>query len=293
MRPGRPADVAAVIRLWQDDVAAGRQDALPGEARLRGFLERFDWEARSRVVEESGRITGAALVSSRASPDGVIASLLLAGAPEATGDLVRWAMGLSRAGGARIVQLFTAKGSRPLEQFGLHVARPWLRMDRTLEGPPPEPIAVAGYRLADGFDAPGEMWAEMFNRSFADHWRFTPRSEEEIVGGKPGDLCLMAVTEREGRPAAITLGEIEEYGGGDPRLQPVGLVSSVGTVSEHRRRGLAGWLVAEILLRLRARGARTASLYVDGNSQTRAFDVYRKLGFEVTYEAEVWEGSFP
>jgi hypothetical protein len=51
-------------------------------------------------------------------------------------------------------------------------------------------------------------------------------------------------------------------------------------------------LVAEGLHRLRSTGARHASLYVDGWSQTRAFDAHRKLGFELAFEAEVWEATF-
>ena len=102
----------------------------------------------------------------------------------------------------------------------------------------------------------------------------------------------MAVCAADRSPVAITLGEVEDYGA-DPRPQPVGLISSVGTVPEHRRRGLAGWLVAEVLRRLHDAGARHASLYVDGLSPMRAYDVYRKLGFEVGSEAEVWEATFP
>jgi ribosomal protein S18 acetylase RimI-like enzyme len=71
----------------------------------------------------------------------------------------------------------------------------------------------------------------------------------------------------------------------------VGIVSSVGTVPEHRRKRLATWLVAELLGRLREEGARSASLYVDGWNHTRAFDVYRKLGFELAFESEVWEAA--
>jgi ribosomal protein S18 acetylase RimI-like enzyme len=89
----------------------------------------------------------------------------------------------------------------------------------------------------------------------------------------------------------VTLCQLDTYVD-DSRPQPVGLVSSVGTVPEHRRRGLAGWLVAEGLLRLRSAGARHATLYVDGLNETRAFDAYRKLGFELVFEAEVWEASF-
>jgi ribosomal protein S18 acetylase RimI-like enzyme len=67
----------------------------------------------------------------------------------------------------------------------------------------------------------------------------------------------------------------------------------VGTLPEHRRRGLATWVVAELVQRLRKAGARYASLYVDGLSAMRAYDVYRKLGFEVMFEAEVWEATYP
>jgi ribosomal protein S18 acetylase RimI-like enzyme len=52
-------------------------------------------------------------------------------------------------------------------------------------------------------------------------------------------------------------------------------------------------MVTESLYRLHSAGASNASLYVDGRSQTRAFDVYRKLGFELAFEAEVWEAVIP
>ena len=65
-----------------------------------------------------------------------------------------------------------------------------------------------------------------------------------------------------------------------------------GTLPEHRRRGLAIWLVAETLLRLHRGGARSASLYVDGKSPFPAYDAYSKLGFKVAFESEVWEATF-
>jgi ribosomal protein S18 acetylase RimI-like enzyme len=67
----------------------------------------------------------------------------------------------------------------------------------------------------------------------------------------------------------------------------------VGTLPEHRRHGLATWLVVEMLHRLRQAGAHSASLYVDGRSPMKAYDVYRKIGFEVAREAEVWEATWP
>jgi len=265
---------------------------LPNETRLRRMLGRFDWEAKSRVVDHDGRLSGSVLVMSRPSPEGLLTNVYAAGAKDTFPDLVRWGVQLSRAAGASIAQVFVAKGhGRGLDEAGLDLVRPWWRMDRTLDSLP-ESKRVAGYTLADATMVPPGVWAEMFNRTFADHWRFTPRVEDEILGDRPAELSLMAVSAADGSPAAITLGEVEDYGA-DPRPQPVGLISSVGTMPEHRRRGLAGWLVAEVLHRLCAAGARHASLYVDGLSPMRAYDVYRKLGFEVVSEAEVWEATFP
>ncbi len=294
MRPGRPGDLSALFQLWQGEIRAGRQDATPNEDRLRRMLARFDWEARSRVVEApGGRIAGAVLVTSRGTPQGVIANVHVAGEPEAALELARWGAFLCRASGASVTQCFIARGhGAALEAAGFKNVRPWWRMDRTLSSGVPEPRPVPGYDLVDGTLAEPGTWEEMFNRSFADHWRFTPRTEDELVRDKRPELCLMAVTSPDRVPASITIGEVETYRE-DPRAQPVGLISSVGTVPEHRRRGLAAWLVAEAMVRLRQAGACSASLYVDGMNPMRAFDAYRKLGFALAFEAEVWEASQP
>lgn len=110
------------------------------------------------------------------------------------------------------------------------------------------------------------------------------------MAGRAPELSLMALTQ-DGSPAALTLCQVETYST-DQRPQPVGIISSVGTLPDHRRRGLATWLVAEALVRLRRAGARHASLYVDGLNPTRPFDAYRKLGFELAFETEVWEATF-
>lgn len=293
MRPGSPADLDSLMDLWRREVAEGRQDMAPDESRTRRILSRFDWAARSRVVDgRDGRLEGAVLLMSRPSPEGVIASMYVAGPPHVVTELARWGVRLSHAAAAAVTQTFMARGKgAALRDAGMKVVRPWWRMDRSLAEPLPPVQAVPGYSLADGDTAAPLSWSEMFNRTFADHWRFAPRGESEVVDGKPPELCLMAVSAAR-EPVAIALGEVETFAG-DARAQPVGLISSVGTVPEHRRRGVAGWLVAEVMARLRRAGARTASLYVDGHNATRAFDVYRKLGFEIAFESEVWEATHP
>jgi GNAT superfamily N-acetyltransferase len=298
MRPGRAADLPALLELWRSEVRAGRRDSIPPEPQVQGLLAQFDWGARSRMVEEgAAALAGAVVVSSRPSPEGIVARIdpavaIRGDTPPVMTDLVRWGLQLSRAAGAAAAQVWVGPGQAGvLQSVGLEMVRPWWRMDRTLTGELPTPVPVPGYRLLDGTGVAKGSWARMHNRSFADHWRFSPRTEDELIGGKPPGLCLMAITAGTGKPAAVTLCQLETYGE-DSRPQPVGLVSSVGTVPEHRRRGLATWLVAESLLRLRNAGARHASLYVDGLNETRAFDAYRKLGFELAFETEVWEATF-
>jgi ribosomal protein S18 acetylase RimI-like enzyme len=139
---------------------------------------------------------------------------------------------------------------------------------------------------------PIATWAGAFNESFADHWQHGNKEVEEFERRRerpdfiPGLQVLAQAG--DGTAAAIVIGSLETYDE-DPRPQPVGIVQTVGTIPAHRRQGLALSLTAEVVRRLRAAGARSASLYVDGMNPTRAFDVYRKLGFEVAYEFEIWE----
>ena len=297
MRPGRATDLPALAELWSTEVRQGRRDSSPRLVELQHLLAHFDWEARSRLVEdEAARIAGAVLVTSRTAPEGAFARIDLAVAAKESAqvmqELARWGLQLSRAAGAASAQVWAGPGRQDvLRACGLTMVRPWWRMDRSLSGDLPPRKAVAGYELLDGLQAPKGAWAEMHNRSFADHWRFSPRSEEELMAGKPPELCLMAVAARSGEPVALTLCQVETYTN-DPRPQPVGLISSVGTLPEQRRRGLANWLVTEALYRLRQAGARHVSLYVDGMSEFRAFDAYRKLGFDLAFETEVWEATF-
>jgi ribosomal protein S18 acetylase RimI-like enzyme len=295
LRPGRPDDLPAVLELWRHDVRAGRRDCVPGDVHLHRVMAGFDWEARSRIVESvTGGLGGAVLVSNRDTPLGTIAAVEVSAAadrPELLHDLTRWGLGLSRAAGAVAAQVWRGRGHGDvLERLGMKVVRPWWRMDRSLSTELPEPSPAAGYQLRDRSAVRGGVWAEVHNLAFVDHWRFSPRTEDELMSHLAA-LSLMAVTPG-GSPAALTVCQIETYGA-DVRPQPVGIISSVGTLPDHRRRGLATWLVAEALLRLRQAGAHHASLYVDGLNPTRAFDAYSKLGFELAFETDVWEATFP
>jgi ribosomal protein S18 acetylase RimI-like enzyme len=291
LRPGRVDDLPAVLALLHAEVRAGRQDCVPGEAYLQRMLAGFDWDSRSRVVEGGRGLEGAVLVAGQSTPLGTVTQVSVAcGRLRMRQELLRWGLNLSKAAGATVAQIWCGRGhSEGMTELGAEFVRPWWRMDMNLAGDPMAPQRVPGYELRDGSQTAGCSWADLHNRTFADHWRFSPRHEAELTTGRSPRLSLMAITD-QGEPAALVLGQIEAYLE-DSRPQPVGIVSSVGTVAEHRRKGLATWLLAELLNRLCQDGARSASLYVDGWNHTRAFDAYRKLGFLLAFESEVWEAA--
>jgi GNAT superfamily N-acetyltransferase len=62
-------------------------------------------------------------------------------------------------------------------------------------------------------------------------------------------------------------------------------VTGVATLPEHRRRGIAGWLLQRVLARARERGMRSASL----QAAKAGAGVYRSLGFRDLGFLELWE----
>jgi mycothiol synthase len=298
MRPGRAADLPGLLEVHRGLVREGVFNATP----TRGWLERtmgdFDWTARSRVVEEDGRLAAGVIVFDRAVAEGTLARAEVIAGPELLVPLADWGIALGRAAGAWGVQVWRGRGhGGGLERTGLRRARHFWRMDRpNLLAVPALPLA-AGYRLADAGDSSitESQWLEVKEGSFADHWRHTPTTLEALHRRRSAsdyrpELELMAL-DGDHRPAAFVTAALESYED-DRRPQPVGLVALVGTLPQHRRRGLAAALMAEAMRRLRAAGARSSSLYVDGLNATRAFDVYRRLGYEVGFEEEVWETAF-
>jgi ribosomal protein S18 acetylase RimI-like enzyme len=241
------------------------------------------------VVEGSGRISAAVLVMLREGAEGTVARLEDAGTWPERRRVLDWGIRLAQALDARVVQAWRGQGRAiGLAERGLHLVRPFWRMDRPHLEALPEAGLPGGYRLS--FEAAPQAWAEVYNRAFSDHWRHVPATAEGMIrrleSSRPRrDLLALGP---DGLPAATVWCSLESYLD-DPRPQPVALVGVVGTVPEHRRRGLAAALMTEGLRLLRKDGAASAALYVDGLNSTGAADVYRRLGFEVGFRYEVWE----
>jgi ribosomal protein S18 acetylase RimI-like enzyme len=288
LRPGRVQDLPGLRTLWAHEVLNRGRDCVPSEAMIARMMGSFDWAARSRVIEDSSGPRAAVLVLEHGTGGRSLVRVETAARDD--GDrlrLIRWGLGLSRAAGAALAQVWRPRGQhRGLAALGLTLARPFWRMDRRSLEEVPQAAMPAGYRLARTTDR--QEAAAVYNRSFAEHWRFQALHHDDLVRtNRPRELELMAVTD-EGAPAAVVWCEVATH---DPdlRRQPVGVVDVVGTLPEHRRRGLAYALTAAALRRLRGRGAASASLYVDGLNPTRAYDVYGRLGFSVAFQYDVFE----
>jgi ribosomal protein S18 acetylase RimI-like enzyme len=295
LRPGRVQDLPGLRTLWAHEVLNRGRDCVPSESMIARMMGNFDWAGCSRVIEDrsgprddlSG-LRAAVLVLEHATGGRAVVRVETAARDEDDRlRLIRWGLGRSRAGGAALAQVWRPRGQhRGLSELGLELARPFWRMDRrSLEEVPHAPLPP-GYRLATMVDR--REAAAVFNRSFAEHWRFQALDPDDLPpASRPRELELMAVTD-DGTPAAVVWCEVATH---DPDLrpQPVGVVDVVGTLPEHRRRGLAYALTAAALRRLRGRGAASASLYVDGLNPTRAYDVYSRLGFSVAYQYDVFE----
>jgi GNAT superfamily N-acetyltransferase len=288
LRSGRVQDLPGLRALWAHEVLNRGRDCVPSEAVITRMMGSFDWAARSRIIEDSGGLRAAVLVLGHATTAHTLVRVETAARAEDDRlRLIKWGLGLSRAAGAGLAQVWRPRGQhRGLADLGLTLARPFWRMDRrSLEEVPQAPLP-AGYRLASVVDR--REAAVVFNRSFAEHWRFQALDPDDLPPtDRPRELELMAVTD-QGAPAAVVWCEVATH---DPdlRRQPVGVVEVVGTLPEHRRRGLAYALTAAALRRLRGRGAASASLYVDGLNPTRAYDIYSRLGFVVAFQYDVFE----
>jgi len=289
-RPGRIQDLAGLRALWAQEVLARGRDCVPSEATIKRMMAAFDWPARSRVIEDSTGLRAAALVLDHSNRGGLVVRVESAARDEADRlALLEWGLGLSRACGASVAQVWRPTGDRrAMAELGLSLARPFWRMDLLdLDAVPVVPLP-AGYRLLQPPDR--RAGVRVFNSSFAQHWRFQPLDPDNLPPvSRPPDLELMAVAD-DGTPVAVVWCDLDTH---DPDLrpQPVGVVEVVGTLPEHRRRGLAHALTAEGVRRLRLSGAAAASLYVDGLNPTRAYDVYGRLGFVIAYRYEVFEAE--
>lgn len=177
-----------------------------------------------------------------------------------------------------LLRLATRAGFRPVRRF-LEVAR--------AVSVPLEPVAPpAGVVLEPWTPALDEGARDAHRDAFADHWGSEPRTEEEWRQWYTGhrayrdDLSVLAVDPADGAVVAFAL--CAAYPQDWDLVPREAWINSVGTRRGWRGRGVAQWLLTEVLQRVAssATGFERAILGVDADNATGALRLYRRVGFE-------------
>ena len=168
---------------------------------------------------------------------------------------------------------------------GFEVVREFLEIARpTFEpvGDLPAPPALEAVAWSPELD---EEARRCHVDSFADHWGSEPRTQEEWAQWYTGhrafrpDLSRLALDPASGEVVALVLSAAYPQ---DWATVPVeAWINTVGTRRAWRGKGVARWLMADVLRRIDEAedGFERAILGVDAENPTGALRLYRDLGF--------------
>ncbi|WP_330273200.1 GNAT family N-acetyltransferase [Lentzea sp. NBC_00516] len=146
----------------------------------------------------------------------------------------------------------------------------------------------SGYEFVPFSAARDEEVRLVCNAAFAQHWGSVERSPEEWAASFTDskrfvpESSFLALS--QGAVVGFVLARhypvVEEMTGVRELW-----IGDVGTLEEHRGRGVATALLSRTLVQGRAQGYHRAGLSVDSANSTRALGVYERAGFEV---ARTW-----
>lgn len=124
----------------------------------------------------------------------------------------------------------------------------------------------------------------VYNAAFAQHWDWVERSPQDWAASFTGSKRFVPQTSflalRDGAVIGFVLSRhypVVEERTGVRELW----IGDVGTLREHRGRGVASALLSRTLTQAKAQGYQRAALSVDTANSTRALGVYERAGFEV------------
>ncbi len=157
----------------------------------------------------------------------------------------------------------------------------------------PDLEEITDVPLEDGYDLRSpredelEVVFEMMTEAFREHWG-EYQAEDQRIDQWSGDPSfrrdLVVVAWKGSEPAAVVSCLLRP--GPDDTVR--GLLASVSTHPDHRRRGLAKATITEGLRRLRAAGASSAYLGVDQENHNRAVTLYEACGFAIASTMATW-----
>ncbi len=147
----------------------------------------------------------------------------------------------------------------------------------------PEPTVPGGFGLSTWEGADQEEIRAAHNTAFVGHYGFTRWDAamwRQWVTGSRNFRPELSLVIRDGAGGVAAYLQTNEF---DAVREATGkreaFVAKVGTVPEHRRRGLAGLLLRSALSRYRQAGFDLSSLEVDSQNATGALGIYERAGY--------------
>jgi len=294
VRPATHADLNGIDQLY---VASEEALGMLPESRT-SFL-RWKWsqpyldlERDTRVLVHDGGIVGFSMTDH----DGLSGPLVSMGRTHHRhlgrglgGWLVDRAIRQARLrgiGGVRTLAPSVDRAARELLlRTGFAQVRTTLDMGADLTGqeqPGEAPLGVRIRRFERGADDRA-TW-ELENAAFRDHW--------DHIGEVPFELWESDWFSGGEEPAEVLLAEADDRLVGEVAWVGVeggAYVLSVATLSDYRRRGIAGALLRRAIADIAAAGHPSVYLSVDSASPTGAVGVYERAGLEVLRTSDVFD----
>ncbi|MDX8048225.1 GNAT family N-acetyltransferase [Lentzea sp. BCCO 10_0798] len=176
-----------------------------------------------------------------------------------------------------------------VEKLGFRADRHFYELEVALGESLAQVPIPSGYEIVPFSAARDEEVRLVCNAAFAQHWGSVERSPEEWAASFTDSVRFVPESSflalsKDNAVAGFVLARhypvVEEMTGVRELW-----IGDIGTLEEHRGRGVASALLSWTLAQARAKGYHRAGLSVDSANSTRALGVYERAGFEV---ARTW-----
>jgi mycothiol synthase len=177
-----------------------------------------------------------------------------------------------------------------LERLGMEIVRYFDNMTRSFTHPIPA-TDTDGFTIEPWDEARSEEVRRVCIAAFRDHWGsagVTREGWEEWLSSEATRLDLSLIALVDGEVVAYAV-NAHHKADNEIHGRHEAWVDSLGTLREHRGRGVATALLTESMRRMSSAGFDSIGLDVDSANPTGAHGLYTRLGFEVFFQSTMYQ----